>query len=78
MTCCVPTFRARSFPSRIHLRMVSGFLPVRLAASGTVSIVVVYDDVRAPGMELRQDQGATQSGSEPHVILTALAVMALA
>ena len=36
MKCCVPTFRAGSFPSRIQRRTVSGFLPVRRAASGTV------------------------------------------
>lgn len=39
-TCRVPTLRAGSLPSRIHRRMVSGWRPARLAASGTVNIVV--------------------------------------
>src|SRR6266511_60224 len=42
ITCCVPILRARSLPERIHRRIVSGFRPRRLAASGTVSIVVIY------------------------------------
>ncbi len=40
--CCVPTRSARRRPSRIHRRIVSGFLPTRRAASGTVNTVVVY------------------------------------
>lgn len=39
MTCCVPTLRARSFPERIQRRIVSGSLPVRRAASGTVNML---------------------------------------
>src|SRR5437867_1273196 len=42
MRCCVPTFLAGSLPDRIQRRTVSGFLPTRRAASGTVNIVVAY------------------------------------
>jgi hypothetical protein len=42
MRCCVPIFCDRSRPERIQRRIVSGFLPVRRAASGTVSTVVEY------------------------------------
>jgi hypothetical protein len=42
MRCCVPIFCDRSRPERIQRRIVSGFLPVRCAASGTVSTVVEY------------------------------------
>ncbi len=42
MTCCVPILLARSLPERIQRRIVSGFRPVRRAASGTVIIVVEY------------------------------------
>src|SRR5258706_10436721 len=38
ITCCVPTLRAMSFPSRIQRRTVSGLRPTRRAASGTVSM----------------------------------------
>lgn len=42
MTCCVPIFLARSRPDLIQRRMVSGSLPARFAASGTVIIARYY------------------------------------
>ena len=60
MTCWVPTFRAVSLPSRIHRRMVSGWRPVRLAASGTVNIVVAYYNTL-----LRRQPGHIRSAASP-------------
>ena len=50
--CCVPTFRDGKRPERIQRRIVSGFLPVFLAASGTVSTGVAYYNTLVSGSPL--------------------------
>ena len=51
--CCVPIRRDRRRPERIQRRTVSGLQRARRAASGTVSMVVVYYNiVSRPGQPI--------------------------